>query len=221
MGMFDYIECDYELPGIKPDYFDKLKQFVFQTKDLDCTMDTYLIDADGVLSIHDFTGEINFYDSNIVGYGPAIYTRNGEDAESVDYVAEFIDSKLKEIKQTTYKREAAFPSSKHIFTEKSSFDLSYNEEEDLTGQRIYVLYGGSDEGYWGTVIYDSDTNEVCIELDEVRYGKRLEILNKVSRNGTFWTDAELAHKVKQEKADNWNNRLKEFEKYKEEWKKNQ
>lgn len=44
MGMFDWVHCDYPLPG-KPEGL----RLSFQTKDLDNQMDTYTITAEGRL----------------------------------------------------------------------------------------------------------------------------------------------------------------------------
>lgn len=50
MGMFDYIRCEQPMPEGAPD--------VFQTKDLDCMMDSYTITADGRLIKHQVRYEI-------------------------------------------------------------------------------------------------------------------------------------------------------------------
>ncbi len=42
MGLFDEIVCKHSLPGCPP-------IGVYQTKSLDCTMDVYVIEADGTL----------------------------------------------------------------------------------------------------------------------------------------------------------------------------
>ena len=49
MGMFDYLKCDYPLPDF--DYQDAL----FQTKDLDCFLETYTITKEGILLAHRIT----------------------------------------------------------------------------------------------------------------------------------------------------------------------
>lgn len=100
MGMFDYINCEYNLP----DGFDS-SGIEFQTKDLGNQLDTYTISADGRLIHHyrewevtpeaelpypempffgsmrekegsqkfvdmNYHGSVNFYSSNICGGGP-------------------------------------------------------------------------------------------------------------------------------------------------------
>src|SRR5579875_1775245 len=102
MGLFDDIHCDYPLPGNPPAFV--AKQPDFQTKDLDCCMEHFTITTDGKLrrdsgpdDMGDFTGTVEFYTSNIVASGPGVYTRNGEDAESVGYRAVFVHGRVIEL----------------------------------------------------------------------------------------------------------------------------
>lgn len=70
MGMFDYIECQAELPmpeGISSIEKSAINIFMntddFQTKDLDCTMTRYVIDEDGLFREKIFsTGRHYFYE---------------------------------------------------------------------------------------------------------------------------------------------------------------
>jgi hypothetical protein len=56
MGMFDYIDANYDLP-IPEDSTDEHRVFIknaiaadnFQTKDLDCMLDVYYLDKDGFM----------------------------------------------------------------------------------------------------------------------------------------------------------------------------
>lgn len=114
MGMFDYISCDYPLPGDSAD----VQGWLFQTKDLDCWMDRYHIAENGDLfmvkeskSPVEYSGTIEFYMSNIVAGGPGSYTAAGEDMRGVTYVALFQDGKLIRITQTRNERDVSLPSS--------------------------------------------------------------------------------------------------------------
>ena len=55
MGMFDYIKCDYPLPltdeikGALPD--EDWSEISFQTKSLDCALETYTIEEDGQIYV--------------------------------------------------------------------------------------------------------------------------------------------------------------------------
>lgn len=51
MGMFDHLRCHYPLP------LPGLEEALFQTKDLDCQLDTYEIRADGTLWGEDYEYE--------------------------------------------------------------------------------------------------------------------------------------------------------------------
>jgi hypothetical protein len=111
MGMFDEIICDYPLPGEPPE-FVRDPGHVFQTKSLDSTLDTYTITADGRLvpGMDTFTGEIEFHDDNIAGAAEGFwFTRGGEDAEFVAYLARFRDGVLREIAETSRDRKLALP----------------------------------------------------------------------------------------------------------------
>jgi hypothetical protein len=108
--MFDYIKCDYPLPG-QPLEVDRNPEF--QTKDLANSLLRFKINNTGELLYEDgestdFTGEVNFYSCNICAVdGRGSYTRNGEDREDSDYKALFIKGKLICIEQTQYSRKPA------------------------------------------------------------------------------------------------------------------
>lgn len=109
MGMFDYIRCDYPLPGNHP---PNVADIDFQTKDTHAQyLEHYQISAQGQL-LHegvaeDFTGEIVFYHSNVVAYGPETYTRDGEDAIWLEYRAIFIRGKVTHIQLVCYESKPA------------------------------------------------------------------------------------------------------------------
>lgn len=53
MGLFDTIYCNYPLPNIKSDIYEK----DFQTKSLDCVLNTYTITEEGRLIHHTYRYE--------------------------------------------------------------------------------------------------------------------------------------------------------------------
>ena len=78
MGMFDWLNCDYPLPGgKKPPKVGRYDAAQYQTKDLSNELDVYRITGDGRLllevagdwkmdaqagrSYSDFTGDVSFY----------------------------------------------------------------------------------------------------------------------------------------------------------------
>jgi hypothetical protein len=134
MGMFDYIVCEYPLPdGADPSKFE------FQSKDLDCALDTYTISKDGKL-IHDqnfdaspneeamdtttkklteipYHGYLRFYGGNISGLGPQGYiTKNNEPPISREYRAKFTDGRVVNIELVSNK--TGLENCKHITKEE-------------------------------------------------------------------------------------------------------
>ena len=88
MGMFDDVRCDYPTPdGHKGP---------FQSKDMDCNLDKYVITAEGRLMLdgvdQNFHGYFNFYDFD---------TREGKEGVWHEYNAKFTDGQLIEIEQVT------------------------------------------------------------------------------------------------------------------------
>lgn len=203
MGMFDYLHCDYPLPG-KPLKFVK----EFQTKSLDCIMQEIRITNDGKLTdgkLSDFTGLIEFYGSNIVAAGPAgFYTRNGEDSEYVTFEATFIEGKLRNIKQVGYeiKPSLAYSEMKPI----SKLGSKLNEYECLINKKLFVLYGGRsvEEGYYAEVVYETE-KQLCI-----KYNNKLELVYRLQIGNVLFNDMEEA------KAD-MDYRKAEIEKEKQEY----
>ena len=135
MGMFDYLQCDYPLPGNPPEGVQTATDF--QTKNLACLLLHYTITSEGRLveqggaeDLTHFTGKVNFYWGNIVASGPGIYTREGEDALSVEYDATFYDGKLTEITEVRNTRERAAK-----FTSTTFYETETPEERQLSKER--------------------------------------------------------------------------------------
>ena len=232
--MFDYIHCDYPLPG-KPPYGPEGHSGGYQTKDLDCTLDIYLITEDGQLKQRmpldpeeglrkskeflDFTGKINFYTSNICASGPGIYTRNGEDAISVDYVATFLNGKIIDVVEASLEVAPALPS--HTNKVYRDYDDSYIDiPEVLT--RVYVMYGGQDIGYYGKVEAICEKS-ICIKIEgDQKYHKNgdLEIVEKWQWGSTLFLNEEDALNHIQRRKDSWNKYKKIYEDYSQKWHEN-
>lgn len=151
MGMFDWLKCAHPLPG-DPPAFVRDSGHLFQTKGLGCTMGTYEITADGRLAPDEspggFHGDLAFYDTNIVaaGYGVA-FTRDGEDAVSVDYRARFDRGRLAEVVEVNRVRSPALPVARFTtgHTRPSPDEIAREKAraaEDLVGRMLYLLWGG-------------------------------------------------------------------------------
>lgn len=170
MGLYDHITVKMPLPGKKPDFVKNPTEHQYQTKDLDCAMLDYVIDEPGWLRdsngvVTDDTVDIDFYDSNSVAsaYG-MLFTRNGEDYESVEYRAQVVNGMVRSIEQTEYTREPALPYSECNTKDKPSAKMAQWKErqaEDLVGRNMYLLYGGSDSGTDVKVVA-CGTKEWCV-----------------------------------------------------------
>jgi len=243
MGMFDQIICNYPLPGKAPAFIEP--DHIFQTKDLDNFMDTYIISEDGLLKKthnehmkyeyededededesntntanenEDYTGSISFYTSNICAMGSGTYTRNGEDYESVTYKAVFINGKVTSIVESERDIGPAFSSSKmkiDMGIEKTDEDLDKIEEgQDVIGKRLYILWGGTDTGYYANVVAETD-KDMCIKSEET---EKLEIMSKSYVGHIAWLSKEKAHKIKDGKNNAWKKGLEEYDNLKKEW----
>jgi len=223
MGMYDTITCAYPLPGRRAPF--ESTDHEYQTKDLDCYMNHYHIDPDGKLvGEENFYGDVSFYSSNIVGTGPGIYTANGEDAISVEYVATFIDSRISKVVQTEYEVAPALPIASTRGEQKtpSADDIErwkIREAESLVGRTIYVLYGGMDEGYHVEVIAESE-KQLCTRLIEDSGHEKaggFEILDRWSRDITFFDNKEDAEKRKNKRSSEWDKQKRKYNEYAATW----
>lgn len=224
MGMYDTIICRHPLPGDPPkfvlpraDHPDTADAadgysgyYPFQSKDLDCALDTYIIDELGQLLLlprHGadrggsgrvsvpYTGTIDFYASNVyASCGRAIYTRDGSDAESVDYRAKFLDGKLIDIQQTERTIE---PALKYVERREAPWtDVERAEyhawlAENLIGRRLFLLWGGIEveKGQWVEVVAETEL-EWCVRLPN----GRLEVHDRHDRGRLLFDTEEEARK---------------------------
>lgn len=223
MGLFDYLSVPkIKLPG-KPPSFIK-DRHSFQTKSFDDPyMTTYEVTDQGtLLGAGQFTGEVDFYDSNIVGGGPGYYTRNGEDAESVDYLAKFVDGMLVDIKETERELKPALPASlmhdndaprptkDEIAKEEAEREASY------VGKSLFLHWGsiGPSEGHYVTVVAEDDKN-LCVKCADT--GK-MKLLSRWQFGSTLFLTKEddAAHLAKRDaswkaRQDAYDARVKEWE----------
>ena len=86
MGMFDHVRCEFPLPG-RP-----VPVPAFQTKDLECELDTYTITSGGILVREKFRGDDEEYnrppmEATVVPYTGTIRFY-GDDANRNWYVYE-------------------------------------------------------------------------------------------------------------------------------------
>lgn len=180
MGMFDYVKCNYPLPGQKLEFVDE-----FQTKSLNCVLATETITEDGKLQGRDdFTGVIEFYGSNVVASGPAgWYTRNGEDAESVTYEAVFVSGELKTIKQVGYERKPVLASSEMHLRDRKGSEL--NENDSFVGKKLFLCWGGREveEGYEVEVVHETE-KQLCIKTED----GQLELMHRFDIGNILFKD---------------------------------
>ena len=90
MGLFDEIVCEYPLPGWPTHESPR-----FQTKDLDCSMDTYRISADGRLLRSRSEGAPEWHDveyHGVIGFYTSLERAGGR--EWFEYTAKFTDGRL-------------------------------------------------------------------------------------------------------------------------------
>lgn len=213
MGMFDNIICHYNLPGIPPAWIRE--GHPFQSKDLDCQMDTYTIAADGSFDEADYTGNLVFYTSNVVGAGPGLYTQNGEDAEDVEYTAKIVDGKLVSITETGRSSTPAFPVSKQIFAMNGVSAVARQTPKAAlaVGTRLYVLWGGQEVGYWVEVVHIGSRHicVVCTSKVDFHHAGNLELLDPRLRDHSFWDSEDEALGTRKQRKDSWDARRKEYE----------
>lgn len=218
MGLYDYIICRMQLPGRTPTWVQP--DHPFQTKSLECWMKTYTIDEDGAFSEVGYTGIIEFYDSNVVGSGPALYTRDGEDSEWVEYKAVVERGYVTSLEQTEYKRQAAWPSSKQqeYWNRKNTVDkaLARLAESNLVGQRLYIFWGGQDKGYWVKVLLQNK-RQLCVEHEaDSKFHRKesWELLDPRHAFGrTIWDDEEKALSARVAEKKIWDDAKAEYEQF--------
>lgn len=208
--MFDSVQCFYPLPGNPP---PDVHTYEFQTKDLDCTLASYVITHQGELLLHEtlcsyFTGTVVIYASNVVAHGVGVYTRNGDDAHYLEYSLKIVDGRVVEANETENRSQPALSSEKLRQIEREwdgQQSPSCKPKELAIGDTLYVLYGGRqvDEGYEIKVVNFNNKQIVGERL--IKDQPTFELLWRSSYGTILFDDREQA----QEHYDN-RNRMVEF-----------
>jgi hypothetical protein len=167
MGMYDEIICNYALPTRSP-------FAIYQTKSLDCLMATYEITEHGRLvqtstafqklekpEFVNHTGVIKFYNSNASAsaFGQ-VFTRSGEDFESVTYEADFHNGEIAgSVRETERERRPAlsleFYHEADTVIDKDAPKIDETQPE--VGAQLWRLWGGHDSTpYAVTLVIKTD-----------------------------------------------------------------
>lgn len=165
MGLFDYVVCKYPLPNSPSGVIQNAD---FQTKDLDCTMNRFVLTADGVLTNDEghlvtVTVDLNIYCSNVVASGPGTYTANGEDEEWAEYNIHLFDGRVQSIDTVSTGRRPALKAADHRdhrteaeISEQGAIEQraqDYISSPDLIGKPICLWWGGQETGELKEVLF--------------------------------------------------------------------
>lgn len=94
--------------------------------------------------------------------------------------------------------------------------MDKRRDQSLLGEKVYILWGGQDEGYEAIVIAE-DERQLCFQSDK----KGLELIPRVQRDNTFFDNKEEAFKSRNLRKEDWNRRKEKYENYKKQWEKKQ
>ena len=148
------------------------------------------------LSPTTFTGEITFYDSNVVGCHCGFwFTRTGEDREWVEYVARFADGVLsKPIEQIGYEREPALASEHMAFANR---DMSPGPIRalmtPLIGQKLFQSFGvaiGEEPNIEEVEVVAEAKDDWCV----LKANGRLQVIHRQSLGSTTFTSEDDARR---------------------------
>ena len=213
MGLFDSVRCEYPLPGTPPACAAGAE---FQTKDLNCYMLRYTITADGRLvedsgseDVSNLTATIEFGWSNVVASGPGIYTRDGEDAQYLEYEAVFVNGRLaaiKEISNTSHRAMKFKPREYPKLTPAELQQIEARRSESLIGKTMCVWWGGSEEGYPVTIVAENQRELVAQKPDG-----GFEIIPRYQRDTCLFDSYEAGKLRREEQAAQSQRELREYQ----------
>ena len=115
MGMFDYIDANYDLP-IPEDSTDEHRVFIknaiaadnFQTKDLDCMLDVYYLDKDGFMYEKIGDDYKEYYVHQHIRCYTYIYIPSEDFKYWLEYDLKFTDGKLEKATVLDWKKMVHF-----------------------------------------------------------------------------------------------------------------
>jgi hypothetical protein len=216
MGLFDYVFCDYPLPGNPPECASGV---AFQTKDLTCYMMQYTIQADGSIveksgkeDLSDLTATIDLDWSNVVATGPGIYTKNGEDAQYLEYQVMFVHGKVAAITEVNNASERAAKVKHRAWPEITPEDqkrIDERQSESLIGRGMWLWWGSLDPDYKGdpvTVITENDREWLVQSADG-----EFEKVHRGQRDNCFFDSYEDGKRHKDERNAEWAAERAEYE----------
>lgn len=108
MGMFDYLRCEFKLPGVRPE----VQGLQFQTKCLDEAMDNFLLKEDGTLWHEEYDARVEETSEAFFGFyihrenlrwvrylhsGELRFYHYAEEADQVEFLGFMIDGQLREL----------------------------------------------------------------------------------------------------------------------------
>lgn len=216
MGMFDYIRCEYPLPGNAPAY---AQDAAFQSKDMECFLNQYTISLDGRLLDSagneyepGFTGVVNFYASNIIASGPGIYTRNGEDAYHLEYTATFVDGRLSEIKEIENRTERAahvdlIHKNRKLPTPEEVEQWRAYQSKSRLGAELCLWWGGNVQAPYTVKVIVENQKGFVVQQENGEF----EILDRGQLGTTLFDSLEEGKAYNEQRAARWEQERKEYE----------
>jgi hypothetical protein len=227
MGLFDYVRCEYPLPGNPPECAATAN---FQTKDLTCYLEQYVITADGRL-VHEsgdedhsiFTGTIDLDWSNITSTGPGVYTANGEDAQYLEYRCTFIAGKVADFKEVNNSREPAAKRKIRQWTPltaEQKKQIENRRAEKLLGRTLIIWWGGNLTNPYRAVVIAENKRELVVRVEQEAKMKdgtviknigEFETIHRSDRDRCFFDSMEDGQAYEDKRKSDWEAEKKEYE----------
>lgn len=214
MGLFDYVRCEYPLPGNPPEC---ARDAHFQTKDLTCYMEQYTITAEGRL-IHEsgtedhskFTGHVDLYWNNIVASGPGIYTANGEDAHCLEYRVVFVDGRVSSVEVLQDEKQPAAKRKPRVWPTPTPEEIAEREKrlsESLVGRTICVWWGGNTSKPYDAKVVAENERSIVAKSKE----RGFEVIDRHQRDNCFFDSLEDGQRHNDDRKAKWEAERREYE----------
>ena len=128
----------------------------------------------------------------------------------MEYRATFVDSQLRNIVELERTTGPALPISAMkrptLPSKEGVRNIEARRSEPMTGRRVYVLFGGRDEGYWAEVVAESE-HKLCIKSDD----HDLQLMNRCFRDHLIWDSEEEAKANRANKRREWDEERREWQ----------